>query len=184
MKFYVYQLIDPRDGKPFYVGKGKGNRISAHETEAKRGVRGAKCNRIREIWLDGLSVDRSVVQWFECEDEAYAFEAQMILDIGLENLTNVIPGGSGGFEAYKRQLKDVAAKKITPRVAKAIIVLMGMSNGFTSAVMWKWSEAKINMNLTEVAQKWFDMWLSEWGESEVLEFCRHNGVSVRLARAC
>jgi len=27
MKFYVYRLIDPRNGETFYVGKGKGNRV-------------------------------------------------------------------------------------------------------------------------------------------------------------
>lgn len=28
--FYVYRLIDPRNGNTFYVGKGKGNRVFAH----------------------------------------------------------------------------------------------------------------------------------------------------------
>lgn len=27
---YVYMYVDPRNGKPFYVGKGVGNRILAH----------------------------------------------------------------------------------------------------------------------------------------------------------
>lgn len=30
LKSYVYKLIDPRDGKVFYVGKGKGNRVFSH----------------------------------------------------------------------------------------------------------------------------------------------------------
>lgn len=28
LKWYVYRLIDPRNGETFYVGKGRGNRIS------------------------------------------------------------------------------------------------------------------------------------------------------------
>ena len=28
--YYVYRLIDPRNGQTFYVGKGKGNRIFNH----------------------------------------------------------------------------------------------------------------------------------------------------------
>ena len=30
LKWYVYRLIDPRNGETFYVGKGRGNRIFAH----------------------------------------------------------------------------------------------------------------------------------------------------------
>ena len=33
-RFYVYELIDPRDGKVFYIGKGQGRRIYGHEAEA------------------------------------------------------------------------------------------------------------------------------------------------------
>jgi hypothetical protein len=28
--YYVYLLIDPRNDKVFYVGKGKGNRVNQH----------------------------------------------------------------------------------------------------------------------------------------------------------
>lgn len=31
---YVYMLVDPRDGLPFYVGKGRGTRFAAHGWEA------------------------------------------------------------------------------------------------------------------------------------------------------
>lgn len=29
LKFYVYRLVDPRNGRTFYVGKGKGDRVFA-----------------------------------------------------------------------------------------------------------------------------------------------------------
>jgi hypothetical protein len=30
LKWYVYRLIDPRNGETFYVGKGKGDRLFQH----------------------------------------------------------------------------------------------------------------------------------------------------------
>ncbi len=35
LKFYVYRLIDPRNGETFYVGKGVGNRVFHHMNSAK-----------------------------------------------------------------------------------------------------------------------------------------------------
>ena len=33
LQYYVYRLIDPRDGQTFYVGKGKGNRVFDHAAQ-------------------------------------------------------------------------------------------------------------------------------------------------------
>lgn len=41
-EFFVYDLIDQRDGGVFYVGKGKGNRPFHHEREALAGKRSRK----------------------------------------------------------------------------------------------------------------------------------------------
>ena len=32
--YYVYALVDPRNQKVFYIGKGKGDRVSNHIDEA------------------------------------------------------------------------------------------------------------------------------------------------------
>lgn len=95
MTYYVYALIDPRDGQPFYIGKGKGNRSEAHEKEARAGKRSRKCDRIRNIWADGKEVGRRIVETFDDEDAAFDREISMIASIGLEQLTNVLPGGQG-----------------------------------------------------------------------------------------
>lgn len=93
--FYVYTLTDSRDGAVFYVGKGKGNRLEHHEQEARAGKRSRKCDRIREIWSAGAKVGRNVVERFADEDEAFDREISLIAEIGLANLTNVLPGGQG-----------------------------------------------------------------------------------------
>ncbi|AHI27618.1 hypothetical protein H845_3717 (plasmid) [Komagataeibacter xylinus E25] len=33
--YYVYRLVDPRNGETFYVGKGKGNRVFQHAVGAR-----------------------------------------------------------------------------------------------------------------------------------------------------
>jgi hypothetical protein len=84
--WYIYELIDPRDSTVFYVGKGKKNRIDAHEAEAKRGKQSRKCDRIREIEAAGLSIEKRKVAFFTDEDEAYLAEWKLIQSH--ENLTN------------------------------------------------------------------------------------------------
>lgn len=34
LTYYVYALVDPRDNRIFYIGKGKGNRIFQHAKDA------------------------------------------------------------------------------------------------------------------------------------------------------
>ena len=36
LKWYVYRLIDPRNGETFYVGKGRGNRVSLSHAKGER----------------------------------------------------------------------------------------------------------------------------------------------------
>ena len=56
-KWYVYQLIDPRNNKVFYIGKGTGNRIHEHEKEASNGVCSHKCHKINKIRNSGLKIE-------------------------------------------------------------------------------------------------------------------------------
>lgn len=92
--FYVY-ILARATGKPFYVGKGKGNRIYAHESEAQRGCHCHKCRTIRKIWRNGGEVQRYTVFTTEDEQEALNYECNLIAQIGRKNLCNKTDGGDG-----------------------------------------------------------------------------------------
>lgn len=97
-KWYVYELINPIDGKTFYVGKGSGNRIEQHEKEARKGVCSKKCNKIKHIWSLGFEIQRKKNALFCDEQAAYDHETDLIAEIGLSNLTNIMPGGQTAFD--------------------------------------------------------------------------------------
>jgi hypothetical protein len=52
LKYYVYLYVDPRDGRVFYVGKGKGQRALSHLSDP---TAGEKTGLIRELRDAGLS---------------------------------------------------------------------------------------------------------------------------------
>lgn len=95
-KWYVYRLVDPRDGQQFYIGKGSGKRIEQHEREAARGVCSKKTQRIKEITDAGGEVGKEIVAHFCNERSALEYERALIAEIGLERLTNIAPGGTLG----------------------------------------------------------------------------------------
>lgn len=89
--FYVYALVDPRDDAVFYVGKGKGNRVSAHEAEARRGwtfQNPRKTERIREIWNAGQQVGRTILAEGLTEAAAFRKERLTIASFPKGALTN------------------------------------------------------------------------------------------------
>ena len=119
-RWYVYELVDPRDGEAFYVGKGCGSRIHAHEKEAKKS--GIACSekhgRIKEIWAAGFDVDLQYVAYFWDESHAYAHEESRVAAYGLESLTNIRPGGGSCRGSFISR----PSKPIAPMVYARLMV--------------------------------------------------------------
>lgn len=105
--YYVYRLIDPRDGNTFYVGKGKNNRLFKHVsgalddynsedylTEDKKEDEDidSKINTIREIHNAGLEVIHVIQRWGLTEHEALLVESAIIDIYGLHHLSNKARG--------------------------------------------------------------------------------------------
>ena len=109
--YYVYLLIDPRNDKVFYVGKGKGNRINqhllgalddkTHETE--------KIKKIREIQNSGLEVKHAVLRHELTSEEAFEVESATIDVLGKDNLTNLVKGHNSEDKGLMN-LEDIKIK--------------------------------------------------------------------------
>ena len=88
--YYVYRLIDPRNGQTFYIGKGKGNRVFQHVLGAIDYYDGInkkeideindpnKLRIIQEIRESGLEVIHIIQRWNLTEKEAFEVESALI----------------------------------------------------------------------------------------------------------
>ena len=108
--YYVYQLVDPRNNKPFYIGKGTGNRAYQH-TKFKDGNENTyKDRKIKSILKENLEIIVDLLyKDLTDENTAYELEKQIIEKIGIENLTNLvkdrIPPSKKGWIPSKQTLE-------------------------------------------------------------------------------
>lgn len=89
LKSYVYVYIDPRDGKPFYIGQGQGNRLYSHLGDP---TDSEKVARIAEIRRHGQEPRIDILRYGLSASEAALVEAAAIDLIGKANLTNRVAG--------------------------------------------------------------------------------------------
>ena len=96
LMYYVYALIDPRTRKPFYVGKGKGNRCLWHYTDKSLTENNKKTAKIKKLKSLGYEpMIEFYAQNIEDEDLAYKIERHYIEKYGRKGyekdgiLTNV-----------------------------------------------------------------------------------------------
>ena len=104
-EYYVYGLIDPRTENLFYIGKGKGKRITQHlnEKETIHSNTG-KLNLIKEIQENNYEVGQKVFVEKLSEEAALLLEKILIFRLGRKIfdegiLTNIVPGGKWHKEA-------------------------------------------------------------------------------------
>lgn len=100
--FYVYRLVDPRNGQTFYVGKGKNDRVFQHmrgvsprdwkdrSNDEEVSEESAKISLIKEILSEQLKVICFIHRHDMNEDIAYEVEGALIDAYG--TLTNAQTG--------------------------------------------------------------------------------------------
>ena len=95
LKWYVYRLIDPRNGETFYVGKGQGGRVFAHANGQivadHADVSDPKLKRIRDIKASGLEVGH-IIHRHGIESSRIAHEVEAALIDAYPGLTNRVRG--------------------------------------------------------------------------------------------
>ena len=93
INYYVYRLIDPRNGETFYVGKGKDDRVFQHiweEIDENQDSNDLRLRRIREIKGSGLKVIHIIHR--HGMDERTALEVESALIDAFPGITNVNQG--------------------------------------------------------------------------------------------
>lgn len=115
---YVYLLFKP-DGTPFYVGKGRKNRVAAHEAETRyflngkkwAGINTLKINTIAKIWNSNEFVRYKIDSWHDDNDSAGQREIELVQEYGKiisesGSLTNIRDGGDNLTEEDRRLIGE------------------------------------------------------------------------------
>jgi hypothetical protein len=122
--FYVYQYIDPRTRKIFYIGKGSGDRKYDHLFETlDTTINKRKFYKIKSIRKAGLEPIIEEIQSFDKENDAYAFEEYLIKLYGrkgydsggiLSNITiGINPPSRKGKTLTAAQRQTLSGRKLT-----------------------------------------------------------------------
>jgi hypothetical protein len=125
--YYIYEYVDPRNNKPFYIGKGSGLRKYGHLKETVDTTDNRKkFFKIQKIKSEGLNpIINVIVDNIKDEQEAYDIEDRFILKYGREGfeeygiLTNIClnnrpPVNNGEKNGmFNKKHSDEAKKKVS-----------------------------------------------------------------------
>ena len=81
--YYVYHLVNPETGVPFYIGKGKNRRCYQHLTDKASYSRNKRLTgHIKNLRLKGIEPEVIKIKENLKEEEAYLLEEEQILNYG------------------------------------------------------------------------------------------------------
>lgn len=161
--YYVYALIDPRDHKIFYIGKGYGNRLFQHCLAAIReDDETLKLNTIRSIMNSGLEVGHYILRHKLLEEEAFQMESLLIevLTYSVFNTEHVLANIKCGHHQWDEGIKTVEEIEIIYECEKinidsndkGHILLVSLNRSYDSI------KAKIGYKRVDIYQKTRKYW--------------------------
>lgn len=121
--YYVYQLRLENSDKPFYIGKGKGNRITNHFTDSSRKLNNIKNKIISKAEKQGIKILSEFLCTGLSEESALSLEMKLIKLLGrrdintgiLANMTDGGEGKSGAIASLETRKKRSESLKICGR---------------------------------------------------------------------
>jgi hypothetical protein len=128
LQYYVYRLIDPRNGETFYVGKGLGNRVFSHvagELAAGDDVLSEKVTRIREIRNSGFEVAHVIHRHGMDEDTAFEVEAALI--DAYPEVTNIAGGRASDERGVMHSRQVIEQYEAQPATFRHPVVLISIN---------------------------------------------------------
>lgn len=110
LKYYVYVLVDPADKHIFYVGKGSGNRVFQHASDAlKEADESLKLDTIRRILDSGNYVEYYIIRHGLTKESAFLVESAIIdlLTYPAFNRKNSLTNLVAGHHQWDEGIKSV-----------------------------------------------------------------------------
>ena len=134
LKYYVYCLVDPRDHKIFYIGKGKGNRVFQHAADALKNEDAAslKLDTIRAIIKNKKTVKHYIIRHNPTEDEAFLVESVLIdmftyKKFNLESILTNIQAGHHQWDKGVKTVEEINAlydcRELSPKDGEKLICI-------------------------------------------------------------
>ncbi len=154
LQYYVYRLIDPRNGDTFYIGKGKGNRIFAHaQGDLEQDSLSEKMSRIREIKISGFQVAHVIHRHGLSEKTAFDVEAALI--DAYQGITNIMDGhGNNDFgvmhadEIIKKYCAEIA--KFEHKILLISVNRSALDSSLYEATRYAWRLSKKKAKQAEI----------------------------------
>lgn len=142
LAYYVYALVDPRNNRIFYIGKGKGNRVFQHAKDSlNESDQSLKLDIIRNILKEGKQVSLYIIRHNLTEETAYIVESTLIDLLTYSKFSNTIllANIAAGHHQWDEGIKDVDeintiynCPKINIKPGETLL-LVSLNNSFNQA---------------------------------------------------